>query len=101
MLVIFFLYIFLYIQYMIHLCFGNFELNLSLHIFNKSTRVHIVLYVSIIPETAIKRKLSRQDPYVDDVRQEIERRHTEVKEKTFLDGVKEFMTKKVKMLTRR
>lgn len=86
---------------MIHLCFGKFELNLSLHIFNKSTRVHIVLCVSIIPETAIKRKLSRQDPYVDDVRQEIERRHTEVKEKTFLDGVKEFITKKVKMLTRR
>lgn len=83
---------------MIHLCFGYFELNLSMHI---STRVHIVLHVSIIPETAIKRKLSRQDPYVDDVRQEIERRHTEVKEKTFLDGVKEFITKKVKMLTRR
>lgn len=93
--------ILLYTQYMIHLCFGNFELNLSMHIFNKSNRVHIVLYVSIIPETAIKRKLSRQDPYVDDVRQEIERRHTEVKEKTFLDGVKEFITKKVKMLTRR
>lgn len=55
---------------------------------------------NISAETAIKRKLSRQDPYVDDVRQEIERRHTEVKEKTFLDGVKEFITKKVKMLTR-
>ncbi|XP_048762582.2 vitamin K-dependent gamma-carboxylase-like [Ostrea edulis] len=55
---------------------------------------------NISAAAAIKRGLSRRDPYAEDVKQEIERRNKETKEKTFFEKAKELFTRKMSLFTR-
>nr|XP_022319496.1 vitamin K-dependent gamma-carboxylase-like [Crassostrea virginica]XP_022319497.1 vitamin K-dependent gamma-carboxylase-like [Crassostrea virginica] len=55
---------------------------------------------NISATVAIKRKLSKHDPFMEDVRQKIERRVTEEKKKSLGDRVQEFIIKKVALLKR-
>ncbi|XP_062583429.1 vitamin K-dependent gamma-carboxylase-like [Saccostrea cucullata] len=55
---------------------------------------------NISAAAAVKKGMSRHDPFVEDVKQELERRKKEEIKKTILEKIKEFFTKKVSHINR-